>query len=66
MLRSTDPGTTFLTAVEYITPDPVRRVAHYSGCHAEDKSIGAAKDLALLERRAGPEGFSGLIGGVKR
>ena len=26
-------------------------------CHAEDQSIGAAKDLALLERRAQAEGF---------
>jgi hypothetical protein len=46
-----------LTAVEFITHDPARRVALYRGCHAEDQSIGAAKDLALLERRARAEGF---------
>jgi hypothetical protein len=57
MLRSSDPGMTLLTAVEYITPDPARRIALYRGCHAEDYSIGAAKDLALLERRAQAEGF---------
>jgi hypothetical protein len=25
-----------LTAVEYMTPDPTRRIALYRGCHAED------------------------------
>jgi hypothetical protein len=29
----------------------------FIGCHAEDQSIGAAKDLASLERRAQAEGF---------
>jgi hypothetical protein len=56
-LRATDRDMSLLTAVEYITPDPGRRVALYKGCHAQDHSIGAAKDLALLERRARVEGF---------
>jgi hypothetical protein len=56
-LRATDPGMTLLTAVEYITSDPINRMALYRCCHAEDQSIGAAKDLALLERRAQAEGF---------
>jgi hypothetical protein len=47
-LRTTDPEMGLLTAVEYITSDPGRRVALDRGCHAEDHSIGAAKDLALL------------------
>jgi hypothetical protein len=57
VLRSTDPGMTLLTAVEYITPDPAHRVALYRRCSPEDRSMGAAKDLALLERRAQAEGF---------
>ena len=56
-LRSTDPGMTLLTAVEYVTCNTAFRVALYRRCHAEDRSIGAAKDLALLERRAKAEGF---------
>lgn len=56
-LRATDRDMSLLTAVEYITPDPGRRVALYKGCHAQDHSTGAAKDLALLERRARVEGF---------
>jgi hypothetical protein len=45
------------TAVEFITPNPAHRIALYRGCHAEDQSREAAKDLALLERRAQAEGF---------
>jgi hypothetical protein len=56
-LRTADPEMSLLTAVEYVTPHPVHRIALYRGCHAEDQSIGAAKDLALLERRALAEGF---------
>jgi hypothetical protein len=55
--QATNPEMNLLTAVEYITPDPGRRVALYRGRHAEDHSIGAAKDLAFLERRAQAEGF---------
>jgi hypothetical protein len=71
-LRSTDPGMTLLDAVEYITPDPDRRIALYRRC-AEDGDIQArglsqddprllkiasssALDLAFLERRARGEG----------
>jgi hypothetical protein len=60
-----------LTAVEYITPDPARRVALYK---CEDRNTAAddmnqddpqllnigssvAKDLASLERRARQRGF---------
>jgi hypothetical protein len=56
-LRSADPGMTLLTAVEYITNNPAHRTALYRSCHVEDPSIGAARDLALLERRAQAEGF---------
>jgi hypothetical protein len=56
-LRGTDPGMTLLNAVEYTTPDPAHRIALYRRCSAEDRSVGAAKDLALLERRAQDEGF---------
>jgi hypothetical protein len=56
-LRGTDPGMSLLTAVEFITSDPAHRVALYKCCQAEDQSIGTAKDLALLERRAQAEGF---------
>jgi hypothetical protein len=58
-LCATDTGMSLLTAVEYITPHPAHRIALYiyRGCHAEDQSIGAAKDLAFLERRAKSEGF---------
>jgi len=56
-LRATDPGMTLLMAVEYVTPHPAHRIALYSCCHAEDQTIGAAKDVALLKRRAEAEGF---------
>jgi hypothetical protein len=71
-LRSTDPGMTLLTAVEFVTPDAARRIALYRRCRAEDRSVNGmgqdtpcileiaspvAKDLALLERRAKAEGF---------
>jgi hypothetical protein len=54
---ATDTGMSLLTAVEYVTPDPGRRPALYWGRHAEDHSVGAAKDLASLERRVRAEGF---------
>jgi hypothetical protein len=57
VLRSTDPGMTLLTPVEYITPHPAHRIALYRYCHAADQSIVAAKEIALLERRAKAEGF---------
>jgi hypothetical protein len=38
-LRATDSGMTLLTAVEYITSHPARRVALYRRCSAEDRSI---------------------------
>jgi hypothetical protein len=57
MLRSSDPSMTLLTVVEFITPDPARRIALYRCCHTEDQSIAVSKDLALLERRALAEGF---------
>jgi hypothetical protein len=56
-LRVTELAMSLLTAVEYITPHPAHRIALYTGCHAEDQSSGAAKDLAFLERRAKSEGF---------
>jgi hypothetical protein len=57
VLWSTDPGMTLLTAVEYVSPDPGLRFALYRSCCVEDRSNGAARDLALLERRARTEGF---------
>ena len=56
-LCATDPATTLLMAVEYVTPHPAHRIVLYRRCHAEDQSIGAATDLSLLERRAKAEGF---------
>jgi hypothetical protein len=71
-LCATDTGMSLLTAVEFITHDPARRIALYRHCGAEDKSISGmghddarfskiassvGKDLALLERRARAEGF---------
>jgi hypothetical protein len=72
-LRATDLGMSLLTAVEYITPDPARRIALYRCCSPEDRSGSSrrgqddaqllniashvARDLALLERRAKAEGF---------
>ena len=38
-LRGTDPGMTLLTAVEFITSDPARRIALYRLCSPEDRSI---------------------------
>jgi hypothetical protein len=57
MLRSSDPGINLLTAVEYVTPDPAHRLSLYRRCCADDQSIGAASDLAFLERRARADGF---------
>jgi hypothetical protein len=42
-LRSTDPDMTLLDAVEYITPDPDRRIALYRCCSAEDGDIKASR-----------------------
>jgi hypothetical protein len=56
-LRCADPGMSLLTAVEFTTSDPARRIALYRRCSAEDWSVGAANDLALLERHAKAEGF---------
>jgi hypothetical protein len=67
-------GMSLLTAVEYITPDPGRRIALYRRSSAEFRSISGmgqddagfskiapliAKDLAFLERSARPERVSG-------
>ncbi len=38
-LRGTGPGMSLLTAVEYITPDPARRIALYMRCSLEDSGI---------------------------
>jgi hypothetical protein len=38
-LRGTDPGMSLLDAVEYITPDPGRRIALYGFCSPEDQSV---------------------------
>jgi hypothetical protein len=72
VLRSTHPGMTLLTAVEYVTSDPARRIGLYKRCSAKDRSISGmgqvdadllkidssvVKDLAFLERRAQAEGF---------
>jgi hypothetical protein len=56
-LRGMEPGMSLLTGVEYSTSNPAHRIALYRCCHGEDQSIGAAKDLALLECRARAEGF---------
>jgi hypothetical protein len=71
--QATDPSMSLLNAVEYITPDPARRIALYRRCSPEDRSTrsgvvgqddlrlleiaSSATDLALLERRARAEGF---------
>jgi hypothetical protein len=48
-LRTTDPEMNLLTAVEYITPDPGRRVALYRRSSAEVRSIsGMGEDDACL------------------
>jgi hypothetical protein len=71
-LRATDPDLSLLTAVEYTTADPARRIALYTRCSAEDRTVNGMgqndprvlkivslvdQDLALLERRAQAEGF---------
>jgi hypothetical protein len=38
-LRGAEPGMTLLTAVEFVTPDPDRRVALYGLCSPEDRSM---------------------------
>ena len=72
VLRDTDPGMSLLNAVEFITPDPGRRIALYRYCRGDDRNIGpngmgqdgllrtsslVDQDLALLGRRAKAEGF---------
>jgi hypothetical protein len=50
-LRDHGPGMSLLTAVEFITSDPAHRVALYSRCIPEDRSIqpgGVAQDDACL------------------
>jgi hypothetical protein len=39
VLRDTDPGMSLLNAVEFITPDPGRRIALYRLCSPEDRNI---------------------------
>jgi hypothetical protein len=71
-LYATDPGMTLLTAVEYISPNPARRLSHYRCCSSEDRGVSGmdqddarsskiassvAKYLTLLERRAKAKGF---------
>jgi hypothetical protein len=70
-LLAADPGMSLLTAVEYITSDPARRIGLYRLCSSWTRSefggMGqdglvnidslVAKDLALLARRARAEGF---------
>lgn len=56
-LRDTDPAMTLLDSVEFVTADLGRRIALYSRCLPEDTTIGSARDLALLDRRAMAEGF---------
>jgi hypothetical protein len=71
-LRDTDSGMSLLNAVEFITPDPGRRIALYRYCRGDERnfepngmgqdgplrtSSSVDKDLALLERRAMAEGF---------
>jgi hypothetical protein len=73
-LRAIYSGMSLLAAVEYVTSDPGHRIALYRRCDAEDPrtsgmeqddvghlsiSSSAAKDLALLQRRARAEGFQG-------
>jgi hypothetical protein len=52
-LLNTDPGMTLLTAVEFVTSAPDRRVALFRCCSAEDRSIQssamAQDDLRRLE-----------------
>jgi hypothetical protein len=38
-LGAIDPDMTLLTAVEYVTPDPARRVALYRRCSSEDRGF---------------------------
>jgi hypothetical protein len=50
-LRATDPGMSLLTAVEYITSDPARRIALYRRCSPESRSTrssGMGQDDLLL------------------
>jgi hypothetical protein len=53
--RGTDPGMTLLTAVEYITSDPARRLSLYRRCCADDQSIcGMVKTTPGLRRSLHP------------
>ena len=71
-LCATDTGMSLLTAVEFITHDPLHRIVLYRRGSAEGQSVNGigqdeprllkiassiAKDLALLERRARAEGY---------
>jgi hypothetical protein len=42
VLRSTDPGMSLLTAVEYITSDPAHRIGLYKLCSPEGRSTGSS------------------------
>jgi hypothetical protein len=64
-LRATDAGMSLLTAVEYITPDPVHRVALYRCCSTEEQSIGSSgkcqDDFGLLRIGASAARDLGLL-----
>ena len=50
-LRATDPAMSLLTAVEFVTSDPARRIPLYRRCSAEDRSTrsrGMGQDDLLL------------------
>jgi hypothetical protein len=56
-LQASDPPMSLLTAVEFITSDPAHRVALYSRCIPEERSIlsgGVAQDDACLLKIASP------------
>jgi hypothetical protein len=56
-LQASDPPMSLLTAVEFITSDPAHRVALYSRCIPEQRSIlsgGVAQDGACLLKIASP------------
>jgi len=51
-LRSTDPGMSLLTAVEFTTFDPAQRIALYRRCSAEDLIVKSG-DMGQDDRRRG-------------
>jgi hypothetical protein len=46
--QGTGPSMSLLNAVEYITPDPVRRLALYRRCRAEDQIRWHSQDESSL------------------